>query len=72
MTTADLATTDGAPRAQKYPAHIIRRIAVTAECDPRTVEAHLAGKRVQPMIADRISRAVARHARAVAAQSDRP
>lgn len=39
-------------------AHDIRKVAVNAECDPRTVEAYLRGDSVRPMTRMRIERAL--------------
>lgn len=41
------------------PLYKLREIAVRATCDPRTVGKFLEGKAVQPMVADRIRRALA-------------
>lgn len=40
------------------PAHILRRIAVIADTDPRSVQRLLRGEMVRPMVRDRIERAL--------------
>ena len=40
--------------------HVLRRISVAAECDPRSVARVLAGEPVRPLIAMRVRRALRR------------
>lgn len=42
----------------KCPAHTIRKIAVYAEADPRTVRRFLDGKTIRPCVRERIERAL--------------
>ena len=43
---------------KKVHAHELRRIAVAAECDPRTVSRYLVGSAVLPLVRRRIERAI--------------
>jgi hypothetical protein len=47
----------------RLEAHEVRRLAVAAEVDPRTVIRYLAGKTIKPMSRVRIERALARESR---------
>jgi hypothetical protein len=43
------------------PAHVLRQIAVIAECDDRTVAKHMSGETVRAIVAERIGRALHNH-----------
>lgn len=45
----------------KLPAHQLRRVAVEAGCDPRSVVKMLAGEAVQPLLRERVTRALEAH-----------
>jgi hypothetical protein len=44
----------------RLPAHVLRRLAVAADCDPRSVQRAIEGERVQPLLLERIARALER------------
>ncbi len=45
--------------ARHIPAHVVREIAVVAECDPRSVQRRAAGRPIRGMVVVRIDRELA-------------
>lgn len=54
--TSDSTTHTTHPR--RLPAHLRLRIAVAAPADPRSVDRYISGQRMQPLVAERIERAL--------------